>query len=161
MMIIASILIQLIFNYTVPTINPLQLQIENLLIPIFVFLIGTDILKMELPDGVNLFICGLGLIYAFTTGQTLLHLFTGILLFIIFIAIGYTGGMGGGDIKYAGAFGLFMVPMQIIFFLWVSFMTALIFAIIVMVFLNQKDKKYAFPFGPFLILSSFYILLFY
>ena len=158
-MIIASLVIQFIFNYTDP--NTLQFQIENLLIPIFVFLIGTDILKMELPDCVNLFICGLGLIYAFATGQVLLHVVTGMLLFVIFIAIGYTGGMGGGDIKYAGAFGLFMIPMQIIFFLWISFMTALVFAIIVMIFFNQKDKKYAFPFGPFLILSSFYILLFY
>lgn len=138
------------------------LPIEISLIGIFVYLMGTDLIKMELPDGGNLVILCLGILHGLISNTLLLNLATAIGLFLLFLLVAWTGGLGGGDIKYVGAFGLFMQPHQVLLFLWIAFFTALIFGLILIFGLKKgTDKKEPFPFGPFLILASFYILFLY
>lgn len=159
---ITTLLLCYIFGTFHPNPSNLSFPIEITLIGMFVYLIATDLLKMELPDGGNLIVLCLGVIHLFISEQPFLNLLTGAILFAIFFSIALTGGLGGGDIKYVGAFGLFMEPNQILLFLWIAFLTALIFGLILIFFLQKgKDKKEPFPFGPFLILASLYILFIY
>lgn len=144
--------------------NPFHptLPIELSLIGIFVYLIGTDLTQMELPDGGTLMILCLGLLHSFISGTFMLNLLTAGGLFLLFLVIALGGGMGGGDIKYIGAFGFFLLPHQLLFFFWVAFLTAALFGMLFLIgSKRKKTTKEAFPFGPFLILASFYVLFFY
>lgn len=151
-----------LFWFFNPNTHLQTFPIEMALIGIFVYLMGTDLIKMELPDGGNLMICGLGILYGLINITFNSGLLTALILFSLFFLIALTGGIGGGDIKYVGAFGFFMQPHQILFFLWTAFFTALIFGLILIFgFKKGRDKKEPFPFGPFLILASFYLLFIY
>ena len=132
--------------------------LEMLIIGPLLFLCATDLKALELPDKVNLFIGLIGLIhlfvvpFPFTSG-----ILTAVILFISFfmIALVSGGALGGGDIKYVLAFGLWIPTYLILPFLLFSTLSASLYGII-MLLLNRKNQP--LPFGPFLVLSSIYLL---
>lgn len=75
-------------------------------------------------------------------------------VFFLVAALAYPGGMGMGDVKFAGMIGLFLGESVI-----PAVLIALVTGVIVGVFVMarkgvQKGRKTAVPFGPFLVLGA-------
>lgn len=85
--------------------------------------------------------------------------------FLLLIAIlGYIvyktdEAMGGGDIKLFAPIGLFLGWKMTIMSLFISFVTAGVISIILLL-LKKKDRKSTFVFGPFIVIGTFATYLF-
>ncbi|WCK57671.1 A24 family peptidase (plasmid) [Aneurinibacillus sp. Ricciae_BoGa-3] len=120
-----------------------------------------DLTYKEIPNSYNLIVALLGggfiFIYKDFYQQLLLG---GIIAFVLFLVIMMlTGAMGGGDVKMAGAVGLFMGTGLIMKFIVYSFFSGAIIAILLLLF-KKKRKSDFFPFGPCIALSSIYLFIF-
>lgn len=147
-----------VFGYFQETSRLIPTCLETLLIGPLLFLCATDLKALELPDRVNLLIGWLGLVHLCVAPfPPLSGILTAILLFIAFfiIALVSHGGLGGGDIKYVLAFGLWIPTHLILPFLLFSTLSASIYGILALIISREKN---CLPFGPFLILSSIYLL---
>jgi leader peptidase (prepilin peptidase)/N-methyltransferase len=74
-------------------------------------------------------------------------------LYLLALAVSYSlskESLGGGDIKYITALGMFLGFRGILFTIFMSATIALI-----SVFVFKKDRSNAIPFGPFLVLGAF------
>jgi leader peptidase (prepilin peptidase)/N-methyltransferase len=71
--------------------------------------------------------------------------------FLLFLGFGvaYPAGMGGGDIKLAGAVGLLVGYPGVFFAVWLAAVSGGLVAASLLV-LRKKGRKDAIPFGPFL-----------
>ena len=80
---------------------------------------------------------------------------SGLGAFLLFfgILLAYPGGMGGGDVKYAGLLGLLIGFPGILVVWWSSAVVGGAFAIVLLV-LRKKGRKDAISFGPFLSLGG-------
>ncbi|HOM03072.1 MAG TPA: prepilin peptidase [Acetivibrio sp.] len=67
--------------------------------------------------------------------------------------------MGGGDIKLFAPIGLFLGWKMTIMTLFISFVTAGVISIILLL-LKKKDRKSTFVFGPFIVIGTFCTYLF-
>jgi len=84
------------------------------------------------------------------------HTFSGIGALIFFLAIFlFTRGrgMGFGDVKLSFLLGLIFGFPNIVFVLYIAFLTGAFFSIILII-LQRKRLKETIPFGPFLILGA-------
>lgn len=138
--------------------DALTTYLEMILIGPLIFLCTTDIKALELPDGVNLLVGCLGLIYLIVSPTPFLSgVATAVILFISFFIIAFVSGgaLGGGDIKYVLGFGLWIPPHHILPFLLFATLSASVYGLIILIFSRKKEPL---PFGPFLILSSIYLL---
>ncbi len=122
-----------------------------------------------IPDGLIIFGLIIGLIY-----RLILPLFlrlkislTGSILgllvgggFFLLIAIVFSGGMGGGDIKLMSMLGLFLGVEKIIMVTFLSFFIGAIF-ILPLLLSKKKSRKDMIPFGPFIALSALVTMLYY
>lgn len=138
--------------------DTLTTYLEMILIGPLIFLCTTDIKALELPDGVNLLVGCLGLIYLIVSPTPFLSgVATAIILFVSFFIIAFVSGgaLGGGDIKYVLGFGLWIPPHHILPFLLFATLSASVYGLIILIFSRKKEPL---PFGPFLILSSIYLL---
>ena len=72
--------------------------------------------------------------------------------FLLLIAL-MTGGMGGGDVKFAAAMGAFLGLPNVIVGLLASFVTGALVSLALLA-LGIKKRKDAIPFGPFLALGA-------
>jgi leader peptidase (prepilin peptidase) / N-methyltransferase len=75
------------------------------------------------------------------------------------IAWASRGGMGGGDIKLAGAIGAFLGWENVLWSLGVAFLIGGIVALILLI-LGLKGRKDPVPFGPFIALGAVIVILF-
>lgn len=158
-------IITVIFSHFQTSTSQVAMTIESIIVALLIYLSITDIMKMEIPDGINLTILIIGVFYLVFIPSASLGkgLLTGLILFIIFFIIGLIpGAMGGGDIKYVGAIGLFFTPPFIVPFIYLAFLASFAYTIIIIIVLLILRRKIEphFPFGPFLVLSSVGILFF-
>lgn len=120
-----------------------------------------DFKYQDLPDGLNGFVFLLSIIYlvVWRIDTPIPYIITTISLFVGFLLLALlTGALGGGDIKFMGAIGLFFHYNQIPQLLMYAFFTASIFAVGLMIFKKSK-KDDMFAFGPFLIIGALATLL--
>ncbi|MFZ5353580.1 MAG: prepilin peptidase [Bacillota bacterium] len=123
-----------------------------------------DFKTQEIPDGLNLFGLIAGMIFAFTAGykEFLITGLTGFLLgggLFLLIAIVSKGSMGGGDIKLMAVLGIWLGWKHILLVSLLSFIIGSVISIILMI-LKIKSRKDYIPFGPFIALAAFTIILY-
>lgn len=133
----------------------------------------TDIKKRIIPN--KLVICMIilsltnlitKLIYSYNTINILhflLSTFLGLLIAIIFTGIPYytNKSIGAGDVKLAGASGLFLGFRPCLQMLFISFLSCAVISIIIVIYNNIQKKPQAktMPFAPFLLVGAFYSLI--
>ncbi len=125
-----------------------------------------DLFERIIPDVLSLPLIVIGLIFSFLPGSDISwqsSLLGGAITFGFFYLIGLwyyftrkKEGMGGGDIKYIAAVGTFFGPMNSLFVIIVSCAVALV----VMLPLLKFKKEY-FPFGPFIVIGAYIVMLFH
>lgn len=102
---------------------------------------------------VVLHICRISLfVYANYYSFLLQHIATGVVLFLLFLAIYLATkgrGIGGGDVKLVFPIGLLLGVKPSIIFLYVSFFTGAIVSLMLLA-TKKRHMKDAIPFGPFL-----------
>lgn len=121
-----------------------------------------DLTYQEIPNSYNLAVAilGGGFIYLYKDFYEQL-LLGGVIAFMVFFLIMIlTGAMGGGDVKMAGAIGLFMGTGLVMKFVTYSFFSGALIAIILLL-LKRKGKSDVFPFGPCIALSGIYMFVFF
>ncbi len=131
-----------------------------------VIVIVSDINYLIIPDEVTFFFCLLlFLIKIFVEGlwNALLSLGSGVFLFLIMYLIMIIGNllfkkesMGGGDVKLMFFVGMIIGPILGMFSIFLSSLIALPLSLMVYV----KDKNNVIPFGPFILISLYVIMLF-
>lgn len=142
-----------------------NLIIALIIAALFILVLVTDTKYYIIPDSI-LIIFGILLIVIqfFNVGpkQLLIHILTGIGLFIIMYLIMLLGekmfkkeSLGGADVKLLFLFGLVLEPVMGIVSIFLGSIIALPVSIIILI----KKKNNMIPFGPFLILAL--IILFY
>lgn len=158
---IVVFIISFIFNLYRKDGTFMEEALTTVIIGALIFITCTDLLKMEIPDGANLLILIIGIIYLLFTPLSLTEgLLSGFILFVSFLFVGViSGALGGGDIKYAGAIGVWFSMESILPFIYISILSAFVYAIILMLMFG-RGKKYYLPFGPFLALGSIAVFFF-
>ena len=122
------------------------IDLDFLIIPNRIVLIGLLLgIPLTLAQSLPVFISGL---LGLMVGGGLLLL----------TAVVSRGGMGGGDIKLAAVIGLYVGWPQILLVLFLSFLLGSIVGLI-LVARGRKKMKEAVPFGPFLAVASYLVLL--
>lgn len=79
-------------------------------------------------------------------------------LFLLIVIIS-NGGMGGGDVTLIGSLGFVVGIKNILLVMFLSFMIGAIISLFLLL-LKIKTKKDPIPFGPFIIISFFIVMLF-
>ena len=131
-----------------------------------------------IPDQINLFLAGLGIIlgllgagsflenyaplFSLTSNALLSRLMAAIAAVIFFgfiIAVSRGRAMGVGDLKLSGALGLLLGWPDIVLSLSFSFIIGAFIGLVLLI-LNRKKLKSVIPFGPFLVGGVFLHILF-
>ncbi|MFH1783560.1 MAG: prepilin peptidase [bacterium] len=144
---------------------------------------GIDFKTQLIPDVLSIPLLGAGLLVSFinpildvpsyklfmwtriSMPSSLLHLLSAILGVLVgggllyFIAWVSKGGMGGGDIKLAGAIGAFFGWENVLWSLGVAFFVGGILAVILLT-TGIKGRKDPIPFGPFIALGAIVVMFF-
>lgn len=121
-----------------------------------------DLCYLVIPDRLILLFGGAGIIYhlsayAANSYNILLGLGIGFLVPAI-IAIVSKNSIGGGDIKLSSALGVWLGFPGVLKALLIAALTGSIYCIIMLIF-KCKKRKDVLPFGPFLIMGFYYVLL--
>jgi len=128
----------------------------------FIAIFMIDCKYMIIPDKLNLFIFILGIVVSLS-GFTIpfMEAIYGSLLgggILWLIAIVSRGGMGGGDIKFAFAIGLFTGWKLMLLLLFVASLLGCVYGITNIIRYGYRKGK-AIPFGPFLVVAAMIVLL--
>lgn len=138
--------------------------IYALLISVLLVISIIDYSYYKIPDGLNGLIILLGVVYLmFNKSEVsmmnhLLGLVVGGGLFLL-ISIISKGAMGGGDIKLMGSLGLLFGWQKILVIALLAFNIGAIMSII-MIVCKIKNKKDTIPFGPFIAVSAYIVLVY-
>lgn len=123
-----------------------------------------------IPNRLNLTIFETGLIFTFIEGMynpslAINNLLGGIVGAGIFLMLTLVGGaiagkeaMGFGDVKFMGALGLFFGWLNIIEVSVIAFLLAAIISITLVTAKIKKTDEYI-PFGPFIVIASFVVII--
>lgn len=127
------------------------------------FLISSSLIDLrykEIPDSYNLAVGLLGGIFIYMYNPYYQELLLGgIIAFALFFTISvFTGAMGMGDVKMAGAVGLFMGTMLISKFIVYSFLIGAMVGLFLLIS-KKKERKDNFPFGPCIAMSAIYLFI--
>lgn len=130
-------------------------------IPISFLLFGNliiDIKNKELSTILNVVLSIEGIIYV-VFSNNINHIRTAFILYFIylFISIISNESLGRGDVDLIFGIGLFINSYNLLKLLIYPFLISSIYSLILLFF--KKNKKYEFPFSPFIIVS-FYIIMF-
>jgi len=133
-----------------------QTMITALLLSVLIVIAFIDAEHMIIPDSLNYIILLLAAPYILAAGgETLLtHIigFFAVSVILLIVIILTKGGMGGGDVKFMAAAGLFLGYRLILLALLVGSVVGSIVSLILIA--NKKaGLKTAVPFGPFLALG--------
>ena len=121
-----------------------------------------------IPNRINLTLFEIGLVVLFIQGIFNINLATNMLLGMLigagaFMLITVIGGiaakkdaMGWGDVKLMGALGLLFGFTDIVLIMILSFFIGAIISIVLLIL--RKAKEYV-PFGPFIVIASFIVML--
>jgi leader peptidase (prepilin peptidase)/N-methyltransferase len=137
-----------------------------LLLALLLALCAIDLKEMLLPDLLVLPLLPAGLLFQTLYGGGFLSgLLGGGAAFLTMWAIGtlyalarHAEGLGGGDVKLAGALGAWLGILKIPFFLLGAFATGLLVMGAVLL-LSRRQHQAPLPFGPFLAFSAAILLL--
>ena len=135
------------------------------IIPILISQFIIDLKTQELSNKGSATILIIGICYllsiTYNTGLNsfvLLHLVTGLVLFIIYLILGVVvGGLGGGDLKLIGAVGVFFPLSSIGLLLIMPFFIGTIWSIVLLL-TKKANMQSKFPFGPSIILALLLII---
>ena len=126
-----------------------------------------DLKEMIIPDSLVLTILGLSIIhkainfFVYDINPNILTSLGGLLIaggFFLLIVL-LTGGMGGGDVTLIGALGFVLGLRLILLNILLSFVLGSIISLILLA-TKLKTKKDPIPFGPFIIVAFFVVLLY-
>ena len=130
------------------------LLVKYLILICFLMVISfIDLKHYLIPDQLILLMLGTGILLNFFTRELpISSILWGVLVpagMLFLLAVLSKGGMGGGDIKLAGAAGLFLGwPQSLLALLLASFLGS-IFGLTLLIF-RLKKRKDPLPFAPFL-----------
>lgn len=125
----------------------------------------TDLKYRIIPDGILILLVFITIafrIYQFPGYEFLNYLLSGIIFFLLFLALflGTKGkGMGFGDVKFAFFMGLVLGIPGIIIGFYLAFLTGALISLILLM-IGKKRMKSTIAFGPFLALSTYITFLF-
>ena len=139
----------------------LEAGLSFLLLASLLALCAIDLQEMLLPDLLVLPLLPAGLLFQSLYGDGLVAGALGAAAaFAVMWAIGagygllrHAEGMGGGDIKLAGALGAWLGILKIPFFLLGAFATGVLVMGLFLAF-SRREKSAPLPFGPFLAASA-------
>lgn len=123
----------------------------------FILIAAIDFRLFIIPDALNIGIAILGAGTAILQKDYLNHVLAAVIgaLFFGAIVLATRGqGMGGGDIKLAGAMGLLLGLPDVVFAFMSAFIIGALWGVSLMI-LRKKTLKDAVPFGPFLVIGTF------
>jgi len=132
-------------------------------LPLFVILFAIawiDLATFRIPNLLNLLLAVIGIAWQIHLGLTPVHwqIFFALILAGTVFAVRHffyqrTGlhGLGMGDVKMAGAAGLWIFPHNLPLFVMISSLSGLSYALIK----NGTSRVHAVPFGPFLAFGLF------
>ena len=141
-----------------------------ILIPMFISAFVIDYRKQIIPNRLVLTIFEVGLVFAFIAGMSsstifidkILGMFAGAGIFLLITLIGGAiagkEAMGFGDVKLMGALGLVFGLVNTIMITVLSFLLGAIISIVLLASKRKKTNEYI-PFGPFIILATFSVML--
>ena len=141
-----------------------------ILAPMFLAAFIIDYRKQIIPNRLTLTIFEVGLVFAFISGISSVNIFVDRLLGMvtgagIFLLITLIGGaiagkeaMGFGDVKIMGALGLVFGLSDIIMISVLSFLLGAVISIVLLVTKKKGTDEYI-PFGPFIIIATFIVML--
>ncbi len=117
--------------------------------------IYTDCKNMLLYDKVNIALTITAFLRAWYMGDILSHVYGGMVLFVLMVALYFVshGGMGEGDVKLAAVLGLWLGVEQGLACLLFAFCMASIYGVGIL--LKKSDHTGMIPFGPFLSIGAF------
>lgn len=140
-----------------------ELLIALGMIILLMIIVVSDITYLIIPDEVLIFFSVYFIIIQLLNiglKATLYHIATGALLFAMMYTVMLIGNkalkkesLGGGDIKMMFLFGLVLDPLLGT----ISIFLGSLFALIMSLYLLQKNKEKVIPFGPFLLISFVFI----
>lgn len=109
-----------------------------------------------IPNKIVLITLILGIIFSFVGEISLTSALIGMILGggMLFLLALIPNAMGGGDIKFMFAIGLFLGYQKVIWALLIAFISASIISLLLLIF-KIKGPKEHIPFGPFLALGAF------
>jgi len=132
-----------------------KLLFELALASVLICVVIIDIKHEIIPNSLNLFLGVIGIGYVLITGHIqwtdALYGFLAGGGFLFLIAL--VGPMGGGDIKFMAAMGLWLGLFPTVLALLLSFISGGLIGVLLIVF-KIKDRKDHIPFGPFLVFGS-------
>ena len=172
MLITSAIYVTLIYNLGIKEtiIANLDLIKYIILTPMLLSVFVIDYRQQIIPNRLNLTIFEVGLVFAFLYGLSDVAITFNMLLGMlvgggIFLLITLVGGMfygkeamGFGDVKLMAALGLYFGFSNIIAITLVSFLVGAILSIILLISRKKKSNEYI-PFGPFIVIATFMVML--
>lgn len=129
---------------------------------ILLSIIFIDLKYYEIPNEYNLALYLLGIFFIvnnLTHWNTLL--LGGVVAFVLYLVLMILsrGSLGGGDVKLAGALGLYLGIYGFWNFFAITFLTgAFISLVLLLLKMKKKDDKIAF--GPYICIAFLYVILF-
>lgn len=139
-----------IFGYSFKTLTAFAF-ISGLIVLSFI-----DIDTKTIPNGLVIYLLVVGALNCIADNSSPLYgKLIGIFacgLPLLVIALVIRGGMGGGDVKFAFAAGLFLGWQHSLLALFIAFVTGAVFGLVYML-ITKKDGKSPIPFAPFLSLG--------
>lgn len=136
--------------------------------PFLLSIFRVDYKYKIIPNRINLILFEIGLVFLFIQGIININIAINMILGMLigagaFMLITIIGGvatkkdsMGWGDVKLMGVLGLLLGVTNITIVMVLSFFIGAIISIVLLIF--KKVKEYI-PFGPFIVLASFLIML--
>ncbi|HSV31733.1 MAG TPA: A24 family peptidase [Atribacteraceae bacterium] len=120
-----------------------------------------DLKYFRIPDWTVGVVGALGLFRLIFPGFSLTHLYGAVagFTFLFILHLFFPRGMGFGDVKLAGAIGLFLGLSWTVLAILLSFLSGAVVGIL-LIALRKKTLKDAVPFGPFLALGAVVALFF-
>ena len=164
--LMAIVYVVLLYKFKL-SINLLEYLI---LAPMFASAFVIDYRKQIIPDRLTLSIFEVGLIFAFVLGLNDFYLFFDKIIGLligggVFLLITLIGGliagkeaMGFGDVKLMAALGIIFGGLNITMITVLSFLIGAIISIILLITKKKKTNEYI-PFGPFIIVATFLVML--
>jgi prepilin signal peptidase PulO-like enzyme (type II secretory pathway) len=134
-----------------------NLTAASILIIIFVF----DLKHYVIPDGAVYLAIGLALVRFFYFGNyenILYALSFSFFFFLLLVLVSRGKWMGVGDVKYALFMAFFLGWPNVLVALFVSFLLGAVVGIF-LVFRGKKSMSSEVPFGPFLVIGTFFAML--
>mgnify|MGYP004486435161 CR=1 FL=1 len=172
MLVTSTIYIFLVYRFGIGTtiISNLDLVKYMILTPMLLSAFVIDYKLQIIPNRLTLTIFEVGLVFAFISGISSVNIFVDRLLGMvtgagIFLLITLIGGaiagkeaMGFGDVKIMGALGLVFGLSNIIMISVLSFLLGAVISIVLLVTKKKGTDEYI-PFGPFIIIATFIVML--